>query len=92
MYYKLLKNNISKLNPTITSNFLNDKGINVNMDEAILLTNLAKENWETLFNKKYDDVFKIIKENISEVNYQKLLALYLEMINHYLSDTGYFFF
>ena len=36
MYYKLLKNNISKLNPTITSNFLNDKGINVNMDEAIL--------------------------------------------------------
>ena len=27
MYYKLLKNNISKLNPTITSNFLNDKGI-----------------------------------------------------------------
>ena len=52
MYYKLLKNNISKLNPTITSNFLNDKGINVNMDEAILLTNLAKENWETLFNKK----------------------------------------
>ena len=54
MYYKLLKNNISKLNPTITSNFLNDKGINVNMDEAILLTNLAKENWETLFNKKYE--------------------------------------
>ena len=84
MYYKLLKNNISKLNPTITSNFLNDKGINVNMDEAILLTNLAKENWETLFNKKYDDVFKIIKENISEVNYEKLLALYLEMINQYL--------
>ena len=83
-YYKLLKNNISKLNPTITSNFLNDKGINVNMDEAILLTNLAKENWETLFNKKYDDVFKIIKENISEVKYEKLLALYLEMINQYL--------
>ena len=77
MYYKLLKNNISKLNPTITSNFLNDKGINVNMDEAILLTNLAKENWETLFNKKYDDVFKIIKENISEVKYEKLLAFIL---------------
>ena len=92
MYYKLLKNNISKLNPTITSNFLNDKGINVNMDEAILLTNLAKENWETLFNKKYDDVFKIIQENISEVKYEKLLALYLEMINQYLRDTGYFFF
>jgi hypothetical protein len=54
------------------------------MDEAILLTNLAKENWETLFNKKYDDVFKIIKENISEVKYEKLLALYLEMINQYL--------
>ena len=92
MYYKLLKNNISKLNPTITSDFLNDKGINVNMDEAILLTNLAKENWETLFNKNYDDVFKIIKENISEVKYEKLLALYLEMINQYLWDTGYFFF
>ena len=92
MYYKLLKNNISKLNPTITSNFLNDKGINVNMDEAILLTNLAKENWETLFNKKYDDVFKIIKENISEEKYENLLALFLEMINQYLWDTGYFFF
>ena len=50
MYYKLLKNNISKLNPTITSNFLNDKGINVNMDEAILLTNLAKENWDLIKN------------------------------------------
>ena len=46
--------------------------------------NLKQVSSISLFNKKYDDVFKIIKENISEVKYEKLLALYLEMINQYL--------
>lgn len=84
MYYKLIKNNITKLNPDITKRFLENKGIIVTDDEAILITNLTKENWEDLFNKKYTSVFAILKGHLSQSKYDKLLALYLQTINQYL--------
>lgn len=84
MYYKLIKNNITKLNKDITSNFLKKNDINVNEDDAILITNLAKENWEDLLNKKYDYVFSILKNKLKKDQYDKLLKLYLDTINQYL--------
>ncbi len=84
MYYNLIKNNIYKLNKDLTKNFLYNKGIIINDDEAILITNLIKENWQNLYHKNTSYVFSILKERLSPIKYDKLTKLYYDAINQYL--------
>lgn len=84
MYEKLIKNNINLLNKDITKEFLRKKGIYVTDNEAIIITDLAKSNWQKLYNKDYKDVFLKLKMSIKKETYDSLLNLYLTYIRDYL--------
>ena len=85
MYYRLIENNIDKLNDKMTKNYFYKNNIYLSDDEAILLTNIAKENWKDLYEKKYEDSFKLIKKNMSREKANDILNLYLKIISQYLN-------
>lgn len=85
MYYKLIENNIDKLNDKITKNYFSKNSIYLTNDEAILLTNIAKENWKDLYEKRYEESFKLIEKNISKEKSNDILNLYLKTISQYLN-------
>lgn len=84
MYENFIKNNINLLTPSITKKFLQKKGIFINDSEALMITNIAKQNWNDLYNKNYQNAFSLLKGKVSEETYQKLLNLYLTTIKEYL--------
>ena len=85
MYYKLIENNIDKLNDKMTKNYFSKNNIYLTDDEAILLTNIAKENWKDLYEKRYEESFKLIEKNISKEKSNDILNLYLKTISQYLN-------
>ena len=85
MYYKLIENNIDKLNDKMTKNYFSKNNIYLSDDEAILLTNIAKENWKVLYEKRYEESFKLIEKNISKEKSNDILNLYLKTISQYLN-------
>lgn len=85
MYYRLIENNIDKLNDKITKSYFYKNNIYLSDDEAILLTNIAKENWKDLYEKKYEESFKLIEKNISKEKANDILNLYLKIISQYLN-------
>ncbi len=85
MYYKLIENNIDKLNDKMTKNYFSKNNIYLSDDEAILLTNIAKENWKDLYEKRYEESFKLIEKNISKEKSNDILNLYLKTISQYLN-------
>ena len=85
MYYRLIENNIDKLNDKMTKNYFSKNNIYLSDDEAILLTNIAKENWKDLYEKKYEESFKLIEKNISKEKSNDILNLYLKTISQYLN-------
>ena len=85
MYYRLIENNIDKLNDNITKNYFYKNNIYLSDDEAILLTNIAKENWKDLYEKNYIESFNLIKSNIDKEKADEILNLYLKTISQYLN-------
>ena len=85
MYYRLIENNIYKLNDRMTKNYFYKNNIYLSDDEAILLTNIAKENWKDLYEKNYIDSFNLIKNNMDKEKADKILNLYLKTISQYLN-------
>ena len=85
MYYRLIENNIDKLNDRMTKNYFYKNNIYLSDDEAILLTNIAKENWKDLYEKNYEDSFKLIEKNMSKEKANDILNLYLKTISQYLN-------
>ena len=85
MYYKLIENNIDKLNDKMTKNYFSKNNIYLSDDEAILLTNIAKENWKDLYEKRYEESFKLIEKNMSKEKTNDILNLYLKTISQYLN-------
>lgn len=85
MYYRLIENNIDKLNDKMTKNYFSKNNIYLSDDEAILLTNIAKENWKDLYEKRYEESFKLIEKNISKEKSNDILNLYLKTISQYLN-------
>lgn len=84
MYEKIIKNNIMYLNNSITKNFLIKRQIDATDDEIEIITTLLKNNWQKLYNKDYQDTFKILKEKVSSKTYNAILTLYLDSVNKYL--------
>lgn len=85
MYYRLIENNIDKLNDKMTKNYFSKNNIYLTDDEAILLTNIAKENWKDLYEKRYEESFKLIEKNTSKEKSNDILNLYLKIISQYLN-------
>lgn len=85
MYYRLIENNIYKLNDRMTKNYFYKNNIYLSDDEAILLTNIAKENWKDLYYKNYIESFNLIKNNMDKEKADKILNLYLKTISQYLN-------
>ena len=85
MYYRLIENNIDKLNDKITKNYFSKNNIYLSDDEAILLTNIAKENWKDLYEKNYEKSFKLIEKHMSKEKANDILNLYLKIISQYLN-------
>jgi len=85
MYYRLIENNIYKLNDRMTKNYFYKNNIYLSDDEAILLTNIAKENWKDLYEKNYIESFNLIKNNMDKEKADKILNLYLKTISQYLN-------
>lgn len=85
MYYRLIENNIDKLNDKMTKNYFSKNNIYLSDDEAILLTNIAKENWKDLYKKRYEESFKLIEKNINKEKSNDILNLYLKTISQYLN-------
>lgn len=85
MYYRLIENNIYKLNDRMTKNYFYKNNIYLSDDEAILLTNIVKENWKDLYEKNYIESFNLIKNNMDKEKADKILNLYLKTISQYLN-------
>ena len=85
MYYRLIENNIYKLNDRMTKNYFYKNNIYLSDDEAILLTNIAKENWKNLYEKNYIESFNLIKNNMDKEKADEILNLYLKTISQYLN-------
>lgn len=83
MYERLIKNNITYLNKYLTKGFLETKNIYIDLDEASIVTDLIKNNWQDLYNKNYTNTFNILKSNVKKETYEKLLSLYLTIIRKY---------
>ena len=84
MYYNFIKANISKLDSSITYNFLMNNAIYVNDDECSFLTDLAKKYWEDLYNKNYSNVFNIMSKKINSNTCNQIKDLYLKIVKQYL--------
>ena len=85
MYYKLISSNISKLDSSITYNFLKNNNIDVSEEESSFLTELAKEYWEDLYNKNYSYVFDIMSKKMDIKTCNDIKDLYLKVIKQYLN-------
>ena len=84
MYYNLIKANISRLDSNTTMKFLNNNNINVNYEESSFLTDLAKEYYEDLYNKKYSNFFNIMSKKINIKTCNDIKNLYFKIIKQYL--------
>lgn len=84
MYERLIKNNISYLNAHMVRGFLENKKIDVNDEEALIITKLVKENWNRLYHKDYEDVFAELKNKVKKETYDQLLSLYLTSVRDFL--------
>ncbi len=84
MYERIIKNNIMYLNSSITKNFLSKRQIEASDEEIEVITTLLKNNWQKLYNRDYQDTFKILKEKVSPKTYNAILTLYLDSVNKYL--------
>lgn len=84
MYERLIKNNINYLNKHMTRGFLENRKIYVSDSEAEFITRLVKDNWERLYHKDYEEVFKILQANVKKETYESLLNLYLTSVRDFL--------
>ena len=81
MYERIIKNSINYLNKYLTKGFLETKNIIVSIEEAEIITNIIKNNWEDLYHNKYEESFKILKSKVKKETYEKVLSLYLTIFH-----------
>ena len=82
MYERLIKNNINYLNKYLTRGFLEVKNIYVDDEEATIITDLVKNNWENLLKRDYENVFMLLRSSVKKETYEKILSLYLTTIKY----------
>ena len=83
MIESFITSNIQKLNHHLTMGFLENNGVYPTEDEAIVLTNFLKENYQDILHRQ-DQAFLILKGNIREEIYQKFTKIITDLRNQYL--------
>ncbi len=82
MIEKIIKNNIKLLNFHLVMGYLESKSIYPTEDEAIIITNFLKENYNTLL--KDNSILLNLKGNIREEIYKEVSKIIMTLKNTYL--------
>ena len=82
MIERIIKNNINTLNHHLVMGFLESKNIYPTEDEAILITNFLKENYNLLL--KDNSILIKLKGNNHDNNYYNINKIILEIKKTYL--------
>ena len=82
MIERIIKNNIKILNPHLVMGYLESKNIYPTEDEAIIICNFLKENYNILL--KDNSILLNLKGNIRDDIYNEVSRTVLNLKNTYL--------
>ena len=82
MIERIIRNNIKILNPHLVMGYLESKNIYPTEDEAIVLCNFLKENYNVLL--KDNSILVNLKGNIRDNIYNEVSRTILNLKNNYL--------
>ena len=82
MIERIIKNNISILNPHLVMGYLESKNIYPTEDEAIIICNFLKENYNVLLND--NSILLNLRGNIRDNIYQGVSTIIMNLKNTYL--------
>ena len=82
MIERIIKNNINSLNHHLVMGFLESKNIYPTEDEAIIITNFLKENYNILL--KDNSILLNLKGNIRDNIYYEISNILINLKNSYL--------
>ena len=82
MIERIIKNNIKILNPHLVMGYLESKNIYPTEDEAIIICNFLKENYNILL--KDNSILLNLKGNIRDDIYQGVSTIIMNLKNTYL--------
>jgi hypothetical protein len=82
MIERIIRNNIKILNPHLVMGYLESKNIYPTEDEAIVLCNFLKENYNVLL--KDNSILLNLKGNIRDNIYNEVSRTILNLKNNYL--------
>ena len=82
MIERIIKNNIKILNPHLVMGYLESKNIYPTQDEAIVICNFLKENYNTLL--RDNSILLNLKGNIRDEIYSGVSTIIMNLKNSYL--------
>ena len=82
MIERIIKNNISILNPQLVMGYLESKNIYPTEDEAIIICNFLKENYNILL--KDNSILLNLRGNIRDDIYSGVSTIIMNLKNTYL--------
>ena len=82
MIERIIKNNISILNPHLVMGYLESKNIYPTEDEAIIICNFLKENYNILL--KDNSILLNLRGNIRDDIYSGVSTIIMNLKNNYL--------
>lgn len=82
MIERIIKNNISILNPHLVMGYLESKNIYPTEDEAIVICNFLKENYNVLL--KDNSILLNLRGSIRDDIYQGVSTIIMNLKNTYL--------
>ena len=82
MIERIIKNNIKILNPHLVMGYLESKNIYPTEDEAIIICNFLKENYNVLL--KDNSILLNLRGNIRDNIYQGVSTIIMNLKNTYL--------
>ncbi len=83
MIERFIRANIVNLNYHLTMGFLETKSIFPTEDEAIVITNFLKENYQEIVRGNHTKLL-LLKGSVREDIYQAVTKLFIELKNQYL--------
>lgn len=82
MIEKIIKNNIKNLNYHLVMGYLESKNVYPTEDEAIIITNFLKENYNILL--KDNSILLNLRGNIRDNIYYEVSNILISLKNNYL--------
>ncbi len=82
MIERIIKNNIRILNPHLVMGYLESKNVYPTEDEAIIICNFLKENYNILL--KDNSILLNLKGNIRDDIYNNVSSIIMNLKNSYL--------